>query len=482
MVYYRFTLACYSVLSSVLTFCVGRAIHCSIGVQTFIGIPRSLLHLYSPKKEFKCFDGSLSIPYEWINDDYCDCPDGSDEPSTSACTNTVFHCENKGFVPLNIPSSRVNDGICDCCDGSDEYCSSIECPDNCYNLRVKAIVDSKNYLQILKRGGSIKKEMISRGKELRSRKCIRLTELDRVLEEAVKIKNRAETICMMLGGKQKDRKSTDFKRHQDKIVVESGPIDVFNETDDNDDSSLQANEILIELKSRDSEIKSISEDETTRIMHMNSELSFNNFVELSWNRLKFLLTKARGDFSTDKHSNGDTSNEFPDQTMYDDETKKVLKETPARAICERFGRVVNEIEINRISVRNFLKIDYGQDDEFLPLESECFTYASHSYNYSFRPFHEIHQICKSEGREVCLGRWKGWSTASNHTAMMYDGGDECWNGPARSARVLVTCGQSNRLYDAREPNKCTYILYFRTPAACHPNHYDNLLSALHDEL
>lgn len=31
-------------------------------------------------KLFKCFDGSKSISISSVNDDYCDCLDGSDEP------------------------------------------------------------------------------------------------------------------------------------------------------------------------------------------------------------------------------------------------------------------------------------------------------------------------------------------------------------------------------------------------------------------
>ena len=62
-----------------------------------------------------------------LNDDYCDCPDGSDEPNTSACSNILvqklsFHCLDG---ELQIHASRVNDGINDCPDGSDESLKNV---------------------------------------------------------------------------------------------------------------------------------------------------------------------------------------------------------------------------------------------------------------------------------------------------------------------------------------------------------------------
>src|SRR5690349_11004940 len=79
---------------------------------------------------FTCLDGSKTVPASKVNDEYCDCKDGSDEPGTAACTydrthsvpaNFRFQCANVGYKPQLFFHSRVNDGICDCCDGSDEY-------------------------------------------------------------------------------------------------------------------------------------------------------------------------------------------------------------------------------------------------------------------------------------------------------------------------------------------------------------------------
>lgn len=40
----------------------------------------SELPLYDNSKDFTCLDGSLTIPFTSVNDDFCDCNDGSDEP------------------------------------------------------------------------------------------------------------------------------------------------------------------------------------------------------------------------------------------------------------------------------------------------------------------------------------------------------------------------------------------------------------------
>ncbi|KAH7931410.1 hypothetical protein BV22DRAFT_1077425 [Leucogyrophana mollusca] len=91
------------------------------------GVPPALASKYVPqgsgsRSTWKCLDGSKEIAWSAVNDDYCDCLDGSDEPGTSACPNSLFYCRNEGHIGATILSSRVNDGLCEpeCCDGSDE--------------------------------------------------------------------------------------------------------------------------------------------------------------------------------------------------------------------------------------------------------------------------------------------------------------------------------------------------------------------------
>lgn len=81
------------------------------------------LYLPNNQQQFVCLKSKEPIPISYVNDDYCDCKDGSDEPGTNACPDNRFYCtfQMPSIPPQSVWSSQVNDGICDCCDGSDEW-------------------------------------------------------------------------------------------------------------------------------------------------------------------------------------------------------------------------------------------------------------------------------------------------------------------------------------------------------------------------
>ncbi|TVU35085.1 hypothetical protein EJB05_16954 [Eragrostis curvula] len=96
---------------------------------------------YFAPQVIACRDGSGYFPKNRLNDGYCDCADGTDEPGTSACPEGKFYCRNVGDIPRVLFSSFVNDKICDCCDGSDEYESGIHCQNTCRNIKGFAQAD-----------------------------------------------------------------------------------------------------------------------------------------------------------------------------------------------------------------------------------------------------------------------------------------------------------------------------------------------------
>ena len=115
------------------------------GRGPLLGVPANLRMKYpavaKPCGDFTCHTGNFTclgdeqqvVPARKINDGECDCEDGSDEPSTSACPSGRFFCVNKRHTPQWLNSSRVNDGACDCCDGTDEHGRG-GCPSTCVML------------------------------------------------------------------------------------------------------------------------------------------------------------------------------------------------------------------------------------------------------------------------------------------------------------------------------------------------------------
>ncbi|CAJ1978853.1 unnamed protein product [Sphenostylis stenocarpa] len=117
----RFHLSCFLLLASAA---------CCFSHSSLIGV-HPLDEEYYSSEVIKCKDGSKSFSRDRLNDNFCDCPDGTDEPGTSACPAAKFYCRNLGSKPLFIVSSHVNDHFCDCCDGSDEHDGIICCPNTC---------------------------------------------------------------------------------------------------------------------------------------------------------------------------------------------------------------------------------------------------------------------------------------------------------------------------------------------------------------
>merc|ERR1712110_513532 len=136
------------------------------------GVPPDMANFYDPNSNFHCLDGSGEIPFEHVNDDYCDCKDGSDEPGTSACPTGKFYCAQRGFKPFLIPSSRVNDGICDCCDGADEWAqvTGTPCQNNCDELGAADRVERERLEQLVQEGLRMKAELAAKGLTARKEK------------------------------------------------------------------------------------------------------------------------------------------------------------------------------------------------------------------------------------------------------------------------------------------------------------------------
>lgn len=150
---------------------------------------------------------SISIKSSQINDNSCDCPDGSDEPGTSACssldplsppqplpaslsgtTNTTnvlpgFWCENAGHVGSYVPFVFVNDGVCDydlCCEGTEEYAhvGGVKCENRCDSIGKEHRKLEEARKAAKEKAAKRRRTMAKEARELRRRVEAKITALE----------------------------------------------------------------------------------------------------------------------------------------------------------------------------------------------------------------------------------------------------------------------------------------------------------------
>ncbi|KAK8543307.1 hypothetical protein V6N12_015865 [Hibiscus sabdariffa] len=165
----------------------------------FLGIsPQDEKYYKSSSDSISCKDGSKKFSKSQLNDDFCDCPDGTDEPGTSACPAAKFYCKNAGHIPQLLFSSRVNDGICDCCDGSDEYNGKLKCTNTCWEDGKVARDKLVKKIATYKEGATIRKLEIEKAKLSIAKDAAELTKLkneEKILKgRVIELKERKEQI------------------------------------------------------------------------------------------------------------------------------------------------------------------------------------------------------------------------------------------------------------------------------------------------
>ncbi|XP_058107685.1 glucosidase 2 subunit beta-like isoform X2 [Magnolia sinica] len=153
---------------------------------------------YYQSDVIRCKDGSKKFKKDQLNDEFCDCPDGTDEPGTSACPEGKFYCRNAGHSPITLFSSRVNDGFCDCCDGSDEYDGKVKCLNTCWEAGQVARDRLKKKITTYQEGVIIRRKEVEQAKQALAKDEAELSKLkneEKILKGLVQtLKERKEQV------------------------------------------------------------------------------------------------------------------------------------------------------------------------------------------------------------------------------------------------------------------------------------------------
>lgn len=479
----------------------------SSAAQHVLGIVPEKASLFDPNKPFVCLDGSMSIPFDHVNDDYCDCRDGSDEPGTSACLNGQFACENLGYVVQTIPSSRVNDGICDCCDGSDETGTEGNiCANTCNKLAAQMHEEQERIRLLTEQGMIKKKELIEEGNLLKKSIQNSIDELQANRINLETEKNRLEELK-----KEAEAKSNTAKAAQDLIFEQQKAElelteknkkshELFRFLDLNKDTFLTPEELVnhVELDILFNNDGVFSLDESNKLLDENEKVSVELFTSMYYDKISPHLNEETQITEADEYDETseenrdedepvtveDTENKINVKPTYDDETQKLIDEFNAlRTQFEEADRKFQSADREIKEKEAQLKHDVGPENEFAAMMNKCFEFNDREYIYKLCPFDKTIQQSKANNGETSIGKWDGWDNESNtnkYNIMKFTNGLACWNGPQRSTVVLLSCGLENSLVSVTEPNKCEYEMKFETPAVCAKDNFTE--EQVHQEL
>ncbi|CAG0886261.1 unnamed protein product [Darwinula stevensoni] len=420
------------------------------------GVSLEKAPLYNPDNNFTCFDGSNTIPFLWVNDDYCDCNDGTDEPGTAACQNMKFHCDNVGHRPMEIDSSRVNDGICDCCDGSDEWASETHCLNSCHEL---GLVERERILKMQEdseAGYQIKLQMVEKAKEKHKEMQEELGRLQRSRDEAEAIRTEKEELRRVAeerknealekyqeaeGEKQLDQEEEGEVPEKEKEKIqsqESSAEQTFAWLDSNGDGKVT----LPELQSHsifDQNRDGIVTDEEARFFLGNHDSNdLEHFKKTGYILMYPYLMKERGLFTPpsdgepdvgegewseglpeeDEEEHSEKEEDLPEVEKkapeYDEATQALIDAANmASREYDDADRAVRDIERDIRKLEDDVNTDYGPDSVFLALEKECIEFPESEYVYKLCLFDSSHQRRKDGTGDTALGNWNKWAGPHN---------------------------------------------------------------------
>ncbi|XP_054939415.1 glucosidase 2 subunit beta, partial [Physeter macrocephalus] len=252
------------------------------------GVSLTNHHFYDESKPFTCLDGSASVPFDQVNDDYCDCKDGSDEPGTAACPNGSFHCTNTGYKPLYISSRWVNDGVCDCCDGTDEYNSGIVCENTCKEKGRKERETLQQMAEVTREGFRLKKILIEDWKKAREEKQKKLIELQagkKSLEDQVEL---LRTLKEEAEKPEKEAKDQHRKLWEEQLAASKArreqelATSAFQELDDDMDGAVSVAELQTHPELDTDGDGALSEGEAQTLLGGDTQTDAASFSDRIW--------------------------------------------------------------------------------------------------------------------------------------------------------------------------------------------------------
>nr|KAJ3419305.1 hypothetical protein HK105_007112 [Polyrhizophydium stewartii] len=428
---------------------------------------------------FVCFDRSATISFASVNDDFCDCADGSDEPDP------------------------------ECCDGSDEYASGAKCVNTCAAAAAAFKKQRDEAEALLREGGRRKKQLIERA---RSQGAGRKDEIDMLDLKITALEARLDYY------NEAKAKAAEYEKRAKAASGKSGrcserlaELHEIRQSLRSAASSLQGKYNALASAIRDIDLPAEGPVDAGQVRAAHAVLDSNSLT----------LDESRNfyadDYSDapDEEDDGVVAKKDPCNeddapfvacvfySLYDVgayfvhgamapfywdgwgklarmfhewNDPEALLQNPQKA-QELAAKVEGELSVARDRLKDLKELDskdMGPAREWETLFKKCFQFQDPEYKYEMCLFDSIKQTPKSGFGDVSLGSFSRWGNRAGsnlaadtkYASMMFENGQGCWNGPARSVEVVFQCGLDTKILTVSEPNKCEYRIEAMSPAVC----------------
>ncbi|RLV91639.1 Glucosidase 2 subunit beta [Spathaspora sp. JA1] len=446
--------------------------------NSIVGVSPEDQHLYNPTiidgiQYWHCLnDSSIRLTYDQINDNYCDCPDGSDEPGTNACPDTKFYCTNKGHFSNYIDGFKVNDGVCDydyCCDGTDEIDGL--CQNKCGEIHQQYIEYKEGVDKFMETALKNKEKylQIAKGRK------------DQLISKQRKEQNQLSLLKKQWEGLQLELENNQLQAEleQEEPSVYQALSDKFNDLN----QKLQVNKDSV--NSNNNNIETL--EQILRTLSNNYNPNFNDpAVKESINKFKQYISNKqqhvdKRDIFEETQNVVDKLQETAKSLTYGGE---IVVPTLTNTIHYYFQLFTNTfLKSQQPKVSHFSNNELsGQIDQ---LEKQIKTLANKlkdtttdlntnagpndilraydtinkkiaGYHYRINLLNSIYQD------DILIGRFKEYKDDK----VYFDYGSRCWNGPQRSGDVEFVCGKGPDIVSVSEPQKCHYHFIIQGESWC----------------
>lgn len=395
-----------------------------------VGSPAAMIRGVAPEMQGQYAQGlrcnGQEVAASAINDNYCDCEDGSDEPGTGACSGqegTLFHCANVGSTPRLVYASRVGDGICDCCDGSDEdhQVTAAKCSNTCKEEGERSRAEREAKLKDLRAGLQVKTETISQAKQQKQEKEAEIHRIDQELPAL-------------------ETKLTELRQKKEEADAEKMQAECKTEL-----PRLRQRVKELEEKVASLEKDLVAGDGTTTTTTKKVVSEYAKWMEGADAAMEEdMADEDDGVESPTAPAPAPPESENPSEDPLEKELKEMESQVKSHKDSKsRLKKELDELPEDKLG--------------FASLRDKCLEYKTSEYTYKLCFFQDAKQS------HTRLGQWERFTSP---TEAIFKNGEMCFGGPARSLTVTFQCGATEEVLSLDEPSRCSYAAVVRHAGAC----------------